>query len=115
MGTPQSGWLQFFLMGYFDYLPVIKKGLIFFSAWEMVENLNQAEKLYAENEKFLKSVQSLMEKHVDPDPEILLMLEIVQNQYNRVDQPLASLLEKATQIIEAYIRSFPAEFVVFVS
>jgi hypothetical protein len=117
-GHTKSGWLQFHLEGlpsggYARFLPMIRHGLDHIHDQAMIANLDEAKKLYLENEEFLRSIQDSLEKRAEPGQEAQETFGRIRQQFDRLDQTLFSLLGETMRKIEAYIRATSEEFVVF--
>lgn len=104
-GHTQSGWLPFFqegvyVGGYRQFLPMIKAGLRHINDLALVENVMEAEKLYAHHRESLH-----------PEQEVSVPEEITQA-FAQVSETLLALLPETMGKLEAYIRARPEEFLI---
>ncbi len=112
-GHTQSGWLQFFMEGYSPYLPLIKWGLQKIDDQMMLANLHAAEIFFAENSEFLKLALSSPEKSGNPHQKDQTDWDTIRRKFAPLDRSLWTLLDETIRKLEAYIRAYPDEFVIF--
>lgn len=104
-GHTQSGWLPFFqegvyVGGYVQFLPMIKAGLQHINDPALLENVIEAETLYAHYRESLH-----------PEQEVPVPEEITQA-FTQVSQTLLDLLPETMRKLETYIRARPEEFLI---
>jgi hypothetical protein len=112
-GHTQAGWIQFFLEGYTQYIPVIRHGFAQIDDQAMLANLHAAEQLFADHTQSLETGSFSPEKPFPADRNKRTDWNSLRQKFVPLDHALWLNLDETIQKLEEYIRANPDQFVIF--